>query len=100
KVRFHVVEGDIIALQRELHERNTDLAVGPGREPIADETFTSEILFDDRLVVVAGADNKWANRKRIKLSELLREPWIFPHAGTLASSSIAEAFRATGLDAP
>jgi len=100
RVRFHVVEGDVIALQREVHERNIDLAIGPVREPINDENLISEILFDDRLVVAAGAANKWLNHKRIKLSELLREPWIFPHAGTLASSSIAEAFLASGLVAP
>src|SRR5262249_16570838 len=53
RVRFHVVEGDVIALQREMHERNIDLAIGPVREPINDENLISEILFDDRLVVAA-----------------------------------------------
>ena len=100
RISFHVVEGDVIAMQRELHDRNIDVAIGPVQEPITDENLTLEILFDDRLVVVAGADNKWLRRKKIKLSELLHEPWIFPHVGTLASSSITAAFRASGVDAP
>jgi len=87
-------------LQRELHERNIDLAIGSVREPIAVESLTSEVLFDDRLVVAAGAGNKWHRRKRINLSDLSNEPWLLAHRDSLIFSMITEAFRASGAHTP
>jgi DNA-binding transcriptional LysR family regulator len=69
-------------LLRELRDRNIDLAIGTSIAPISDENMESELLFRDRLVIVAGASSKWAGRRKIKPDELLGEPWTFPPAGS------------------
>jgi DNA-binding transcriptional LysR family regulator len=57
-------------------------------------------LFSDRLLVVAGPRNKWVRRNEIKLAQLVNEPWVLPHAVDIATTLIADAFRAGGVDAP
>jgi DNA-binding transcriptional LysR family regulator len=99
RVSFYSLEGDFAALQRELRNRNIELAIGPVQADVFDEDLKSEFLFLDRLVVVAGLRSKWLRRKKIKLSDLLQERWILPH-GSLSESLIADAFRAAGVEAP
>src|SRR5215470_8131097 len=99
KISYHVVDGDLTTLQRELNDRNIELAIGRIQEPFASDHTQIEKLFDDRLVVVAGRRNKWFRRTAIKLGELRNEPWIFPY-GTAVASLVAEVFRAAGVDAP
>lgn len=95
---FHVVTADSHSLRnRELHDRNIELAVAqvPGSQVEAD--VDAEFLFDDRFVVLVGAQSTWARRRKAKLSELIHEPWILPPAGTV---NIAAAFREAGLQPP
>jgi len=100
RISFHIVEGDVATLKRELEERNIELAIGALHSSVSDDNLECEILFDDRLLVVAGVASKWCSRKKIKLAELLCEPWVFPHAGTMAVSLIFDAFRAAGVGPP
>jgi DNA-binding transcriptional LysR family regulator len=60
----------------------------------------SELLFRDRLVVVAGVSSKWAGRRKIEPDELLGEPWTFPPAGSIPGTNIAKAFQSAGLACP
>src|SRR5215510_940228 len=87
---FHVVEGDIPTLQRELRERNIELLIGRAPAPVVDEDMQSEPLFDDRLVVVAGSEKKWSRRKKIAIGELLDEQWICPPLGTVPGTLVAD----------
>src|SRR5262245_4955032 len=73
RIRFHVLAGEHDALYRELNERNVDLLVIWRFAPIADERLGFETLSDDSYVVVAGAQNPWARRRRIALAELRSE---------------------------
>jgi DNA-binding transcriptional LysR family regulator len=100
RLSFHVVQGDIITLQRDLHARKIELAVGRASAPISDESMDTEILFADRLLVVAGPRSKWGRRQQVKLAELINEPWVLPHADDIAATLIADAFRGGGVDAP
>ena len=48
----------------------------------------TEILFEDRYLVVAGAASPWARRRKITLAELVNEPWIdMPQTSILAAFS-------------
>ena len=67
---------------------------------VCDEDFSTEVLFDDRLVVAAGTRSKWARRRQIALSDLQCEPWILPPTGTVGGLLVAEAFQAMGLKPP
>lgn len=88
----------------ELRERKFDLILGHWvtsfpHDPLGDD-LNVEILFNDPLVVVAGAKNPLARRRKIDLAELTNEPWILSAPTSRNYLSIAEAFRARGLTMP
>jgi DNA-binding transcriptional LysR family regulator len=68
--------------------------------PIIDEDMELEVLFNERQVVVAGSENKWARRRKIKIAELLNEPWICPPPGSIAASIFSDAFIGAGVMTP
>ena len=82
----------------ELRDRNLDVIVGRGLFPEAD--LNEEVLFHERLVVVTGAQSRWADRPSIELSELMAEKWILHSPREAPGSLVREAFRAQGLDLP
>jgi DNA-binding transcriptional LysR family regulator len=66
---------------QELRERKYDLILGRGWAPQLEDQSADDLnvksLFDDQLVIAAGAKSKWAARRRkIDLAELVDEPWI------------------------
>jgi DNA-binding transcriptional LysR family regulator len=89
---------------RKLLDRSLDLAVARGGLTLADdsviEQLNLEVLFDDKLVVAAGMQSRWARRRKIDLAELVNEPWILSAPATWNHMVAAEAFRARGLDLP
>jgi DNA-binding transcriptional LysR family regulator len=82
-----------------LRARKVDLAIGRvAQSPEPD--IDTEILFYDRIAVVAGSHSKWARRRKIELSELADEPWSLPPPDSLVGSLAADAFRAAGVEFP
>jgi DNA-binding transcriptional LysR family regulator len=94
----HVESGNIEF--RELRERHIDLMLARVSEPFLDNELDAEILFHERYFVTAGANSPWASRRKIELAELVNEPWIQMPPETSINASLAEAFRAHGLDLP
>ena len=90
---------------QELRDRKYDLILARGRtlpveEQLADE-LNIETLFDDPLVIVAGARSKWAARRgKIDLAELVDGPWIMQAPQRWNYRHLAEAFHARGLAMP
>ena len=90
---------------RELRDRKYDLIVGRGsslqaEEPLADD-LNIEFLFDDQLVIAAGAKSKWtAHRRKIDLADLVDEPWIMQAPHSWNYRNLAEAYHAHGLAMP
>jgi DNA-binding transcriptional LysR family regulator len=101
-VVVHVVTAQPATLElRELRERRVDLLLGRMNSPsVADDDIDVEILFEDQLFVVAGARNRWTQRKKINLAELVNERWILPPPNNALSSLIARAFQVHGVDPP
>lgn len=97
---FRLVAGNIPTLHRELSERNVDVLVTRRFGPITDEQFDFERLFDNSYSVVVSTQNPWARRSRVKLAELMNEPWVLPPPDGPLGSVAMEAFRASGLDYP
>jgi DNA-binding transcriptional LysR family regulator len=101
RVGFRVVTADPLSLkERELQQRNIELAIAPTDGLIPARDVDAEILFDDRQVVVAGAKSKWARQRSIALAALIREPWVLPPPDTIIGAQIAQAFRSAGLEPP
>jgi DNA-binding transcriptional LysR family regulator len=87
-----------------LRERKYDCIFLRLVTPISDAPLANDVrvdlLFDDRLVIAAGANSRWARRRKIDLAELIDEPWILPPADTWHQVCLAEAFKARGLSMP
>ena len=101
KVVFHVIQANTVTLQfEELRSRTVDVVLARLSRPLAEDDLKSETFFDDHLVVVAGAHNKWTRRRRVRLADLVDEPWIFTPPNSLPRSLVEQAFRAEGLALP
>jgi len=85
---------------RELRERQVDLLIGRVSMPLAADDVEVEILLEDKLLVVASANNRWTHRRKIELAELMNERWLLLPSNNVISSLIAEAFAAHGLSVP
>jgi DNA-binding transcriptional LysR family regulator len=87
-----------------LHQRLIDFAMVRLSKPLADQQVADElhleILFNDRLAVVAARHSRWARRRKIDLAELIAEPWVLPGPDTPNYIGLAEACRARGIDMP
>src|SRR5215475_1471741 len=74
RIEFHVTENGTPILCGLLRERKLDLAIG--RTSFASgEDLVSDPLFEDRMYVVAGMNNRWSRRRKIDLAALVDEPW-------------------------
>jgi DNA-binding transcriptional LysR family regulator len=94
---FNVSVGGTSTIYEELRERRIELGfVRVAVMPI-EEDLEQEVLFREPLTVVAALDNPWSRRRKIKLAELLKEPWTWPVA---FDSLVVAAFRASGLNPP
>ena len=91
--------GAISEQHRRLRERTVDLVVGRVVQS-HEEDIDTEVLFNDRITVVAGLKNRWSRRRKVHLSELADEPWIMPPADTPVGVLVAELFHARGLKFP
>jgi DNA-binding transcriptional LysR family regulator len=101
RIGFHVTLGYPPVMQEQgLRTRAVDLIIGrlPGLIPTEDTEV--EILFDDKSCVVAGVQNRWTRRRKIKLSDLMNEPWCLPPAESFPGNRIVTAFRARKLELP
>jgi DNA-binding transcriptional LysR family regulator len=87
----------------ELHDRKIDLAFARlAKNPVQGrltEELNAEVLFNDRYSVVVGAKSKWARRK-VRLADLVDEPWIMTPLDALGDSFVGGAFRRRGLKLP
>jgi DNA-binding transcriptional LysR family regulator len=101
------VHADLIGNSRDfpgLRERKYDCVLQ--RVPVsflqkpAPDDLNLELLFADTVVVAAGADSRWARRRKIDLAELIDEPWILGAPDTWHHAWTEEIFRAQGLSVP
>jgi DNA-binding transcriptional LysR family regulator len=97
---FHLSAGEASTTYDALEERKVDLVVAPIFAPTLDGHLKAERLYDEPLVVVAGAKATWSRRRRLKLSDLMEATWTLPPPESLYGGVVAEAFRSEGLEVP
>jgi DNA-binding transcriptional LysR family regulator len=100
RMQVHLVIGLVEKLRQELNDRNIDLAIAARLSPFVDARFDFEFLFDGSFVVAAGAQSKWARKRKVALADLVKEPWTLPSPESALGSGFAEAFCASGLAYP
>ena len=76
----------------QLHERTLDLMIGVATHP--GEDLLIETLFEESFVVAVSAQSPWARRRKVELSELMYEPWLYGEATNHTQARISERFRA------
>jgi DNA-binding transcriptional LysR family regulator len=101
RVRLHIILGDPPLLQeRELRDREIDLMIGRLPNDTAADHTQLEVLFWERAFVVAGIKHRFAQRRKIKLNDLMAETWCLPPPQSFPGSLIGRAFQASGLGLP
>ena len=66
RVTFHLIPADSITLlNRELRQRNVELVITATSSLSLERDLNVEILFDDKIVVMAGAESKWIRRRKL-----------------------------------
>ncbi len=87
-----------------LRDRKYDLILGwlplPLPENFRADDLDVESILDDRLVVAAAKQNRWARRRKVDLAELVSEPWIMQAPDTWNHARLASAFQVRGLQMP
>ena len=88
----------------ELHARELDVVLARLSKPYADDPFGKdldlEILFEDEVVIAAGAGSRWARRRKLALADLHDASWIGVSPHTLTRTLMEQAFRKNGLPVP
>lgn len=100
RLTFQVHATDTATAYRALLDRRVDLAIVHVIEPPAEDMMHVEPLLDDPQVVVAGAHNPVARRRRISLAQLTEEPWALPPPDQPYGAVVLEAFRSQGMRVP
>jgi DNA-binding transcriptional LysR family regulator len=97
---FQVIVAGTLELHEALRERRIELAFTRMAQSTPPDDIDQDVLFEDPHVVVAGVQNPWARRRKVKLAELVNEPWTWLSPGSLVDSIVVDAFRANGLKPP
>jgi DNA-binding transcriptional LysR family regulator len=87
-------------LHEQLINRTVDLLITRKFGHIEDAGLNFEFLFEDPFVVATGANNRWVGRRKVRLADLAKEPWLLPARDSAFGSVAIQAFRASGLDYP
>jgi DNA-binding transcriptional LysR family regulator len=88
----------------ELHARKLDFVVTRLSKPQADDPFGDdlyvEILFADKAVVAAGANSRWARRRKITLADLRDASWVGTPRETLTRTLLERGYQAANMPPP
>src|SRR5262249_33532996 len=87
-------------LLRQLNERKLDFLIAPRLGSFAGERLEFEPLYEESHVIVAGANNPWVRRRRVKFARLVNEAWVLPPPDSLFGAVAKQAFENSGIDYP
>jgi DNA-binding transcriptional LysR family regulator len=100
RIVFHIATGNAPSIYRGLMERTIEVGITRVIGRLDEEVLRVDTLFDDLLVVAAGARNPLTRRRRIELAELAGERWVMPLSDSFTTALATEAFRESGLEPP
>ena len=95
-VTIHVHEGPSQSLIRSLRRRELDVALVYCGNAAGEQGFTSQVLFGDRLEIVASARHPLAGRPSVTVADLAPYPWCVAMSGNWRC--VEQMFRFEGLE--
>lgn len=96
----NVVEGTHNTLLPAVGVGELDLFFGPLGDDGPGEGLVEEVLFYDRLHIVARRNHPLAKRRTLELVDLLGHPWVLPPTSVRPRRQLENAFRRQGLEPP
>jgi DNA-binding transcriptional LysR family regulator len=101
RIVYDIVITEGLALCEKLRDRAVEVGLGiQSPETARVDDILLEPLYEESMLVVAGADSPWARRRKIELAELVNERWTWPSPPSRFNRLVVEAFRASGLELP
>jgi DNA-binding transcriptional LysR family regulator len=100
RLSIHLLAAEAAMIYRALEARDVEVVIAGIFGEVTRDDMNAEVLYDDAFVVATGASNPLCRRRRIKLADLMNEPWTLPPPDSPSGSIIVEIFRASGLDMP
>lgn len=103
RITFHIsTAGDAAHQYRELRDRNVDLIISRIH---ATGNFQNEIhsdvVFDDPIFLVAGANNPLVRRRKLSLKDITGEAWTLPPSNqSVTGLFFDKMFRSQGVEPP
>ena len=95
-----VVEARELDLAERLRKREIELAIFRSALFNPGDDLQVEVLFDEKLCVMASKDHPLAARQRITWRELLDHPWVFPPADSFFLNHVRRTLDQLGLPLP
>ncbi|CCE07114.1 putative Pep2 [Bradyrhizobium sp. STM 3843] len=105
QLAVRVVEANTAAVDfHELRDRKLDMMLGRIARDRPDMgeggDFRADVLFDEEIHIVAGAQNEWVAVPTIDFADLVDHPWILAPEGTAVYELVRRAFQRRGLPEP
>jgi DNA-binding transcriptional LysR family regulator len=101
RIVFEVLGEGGAVQQHNLIERRVDLLIYRKWRAFREDELRFEHLFESPYVVAAGAKNPWAERRHMRLADLIKAMWALPAPrDSEFGQFVLDAFRASGLDFP
>jgi DNA-binding transcriptional LysR family regulator len=85
---------------KRLRQRTVDMIIARGLAEPPELDLEADVLFHESFIVVAGAQNPLCRRRKVELSELMKERWVLFPEDEIPGALVRQAFRARGLDIP
>jgi DNA-binding transcriptional LysR family regulator len=85
---------------RRLEERDVDLAIVFLPTQIPEDQMEAQFLYDGHIVVVVAKNNPLSRKRRLKLADLMNEPWTLPPPDHEFGLVYGQAFRQAGYNLP
>jgi DNA-binding transcriptional LysR family regulator len=99
RVACRLVTGELGMIYRALEGRDVDAVIARILSPLPDH-LQAEVLYTGSRFVAAATESPWSRRRRVKLADLMNEPWALSPPDSLGGTLTADDFRAAGLDLP
>ncbi len=99
-LRISVFEGLYHQMISSLRAGELDVVIGRLRQGPSDKSLTTQLLYRQRWVVLAGAGHPFAGRSNLRLADLHGEQWITPVPSAHIRAMIEGFFLREGLSLP